>query len=76
MATTPRTAVSRRVRSFMANERINQSRMAQIIGISQPSLSQKLRGMRPWSDDDLDSLIVAEVIGETDIPDYSYGGAR
>jgi transcriptional regulator with XRE-family HTH domain len=45
----------------MWRQRMTQAQVAEALGITQPALSKKIRGSRPWSVDEL--LRVAEVLG-------------
>lgn len=53
--------VGQRVHMVMWRDRIPQRVLAGQLGISQPALSMKLRGMRPWSLDDV--YVTARVLG-------------
>lgn len=53
--------VSRAVRSYMAREGKNQGDIARYLGITQTSVSKRLRGAARWSLDDVDCLRLAGV---------------
>lgn len=45
--------MSAEIRALMGRHAVNQTKLAQALGISQPSLSDRLRGIVPWDVDDL-----------------------
>ena len=51
------TIVTRLVKNFLSESGITQQTLAAALGITQPTLSRKLTGIRTWSLDDLDQLI-------------------
>ena len=51
------TIVTRLVKNFLSESGITQKTLAAALGITQPTLSRKLTGIRTWSLDDLDQLI-------------------
>lgn len=51
------TIVTRLVKKFLHESGITQKTLASSLGITQPTLSRKLTGIRTWSLDDLDQLI-------------------
>jgi len=66
------TAVGRRVHMLMWDRQLKQTELAPRLGIEQSALSKKLRGIRPWSLDEVVSVArelrtsVAYLIGEVD----------
>lgn len=51
------TIVTRLVKNFLNESGTTQKTLAAALGITQPTLSRKLTGIRAWSLDDLDQLI-------------------
>ena len=51
------TIVTRLVKNFLSESGITQQTLAAALGITPPTLSRKLTGIRTWSLDDLDQLI-------------------
>lgn len=51
------TIVTRLVKNYLRDSCITQNSLAVDLGITQPTLSRKLAGVRMWSLDDLDRLI-------------------
>lgn len=51
------TIVTRLVKNFLSESGITQQTLAAALGITQPTLSRKITGIRTWSLDDLDQLI-------------------
>ena len=51
------TIVTRLVKNYLNNSGITQKTLAAALGITQPTLSRKLTGIRTWSLDELDQLI-------------------
>ncbi len=51
------TIVTRLVKGYLNESDITQKTLAAALGITQPTLSRKLTGIRTWSLDDLDQLI-------------------
>ena len=66
------TAVGRRVHMLMWDRQLKQTELAPRLGIEQSALSKKLRGIRPWSLDEVVAVArelrtsVAYLIGEVD----------
>lgn len=54
--TTLRETVAGEVRARMARKRVRQVDLAEVLGMSQPSLSQRLTGRYPFTVDELDRL--------------------
>ncbi len=52
----PRAAVSAEIRALMGRYRVTQTQLAQVLGMSQSSLSARLSGSVPWDVDDLDKI--------------------
>lgn len=59
---TSQTATSRAVRNYLAAEHLSQTSLAGILGVSQSSVSKRLRGVKPWTLDDIDRLVIAGVL--------------
>lgn len=55
--TATHTVITRLVKNYLHDSGITQKALAADLGITQPTLSRKLSGIRPWSLDDLDQLI-------------------
>ena len=55
------TAITREVRRWMAEAKLTQADVAGTLGLSQPAMSKRLRGITRWSLDDLDALIAQGV---------------
>ena len=55
--TTTQTVINRLIKNYLHDSGITQKALAADLGITQPTLSRKLSGIRPWSLDDLDQLI-------------------
>ena len=51
------TIVTRLVKNYLNKSGTTQKTLAAALGITQPTLSRKLTGIRTWSLDDLDQLI-------------------
>lgn len=51
------TIVTRLVKNYLNNSGITQKTLAAALGITQPTLSRKLTGIRTWSLDELDQLV-------------------
>ena len=52
----PRSAVSSEIRALMGRHRVSQTTLAEVCGMSQPSLSARLSGTVAWDVDDLDAI--------------------
>ena len=55
--TATQTVITRLIKNYMHDSGITQKVLAADLGITQPTLSRKLSGIRTWSLDDLDQLI-------------------
>ena len=55
--TATQTVITRLIKNYLHDSGITQKAIAADLGITQPTLSRKLSGIRPWSLDDLDRLI-------------------
>lgn len=55
--TATQTVITRLIKNYLHDSGITQKALAADLGITQPTLSRKLSGIRPWSLDDLDQLI-------------------
>ena len=60
MATTQE-RVTADVRAYMKDRRLNQTDVARLIGVTQTSVSRRLRGEGRWTLDEIDLLILAGV---------------
>lgn len=74
------TIVTRLVKNFLNESGITQKTLAAALGITQPTLSRKLTGIRTWSLDDLDQLIQIgvpiglDVFGAAAMEEYTHEG--
>jgi transcriptional regulator with XRE-family HTH domain len=59
--TANREAVAEEIRALMGRRRVSQTRLAKVLGMSQPSLSNRLTGGQPFDVDELFTL--AEYFG-------------
>lgn len=55
------TVVTREVTRYMSAAGVNQDALAHVLGITQGTLSRKLRGHRGWTLDDIDRLAAVGV---------------
>lgn len=55
--TATQTVITRLIKNYLHDSGITQKALAADLGITQPTLSRKLTGIRMWSLDDLDQLI-------------------
>jgi len=51
-----RNDVSTEIRVIMARRRCNQTRLAKVLGRSQPYISRRMNGGEPWDIDDLSAM--------------------
>lgn len=74
------TIVTRLVKNYLNKSGTTQKRLAAALGITQPTLSRKLTGIRTWSLDDLDHLIQLgvpiglDVFGAAAMEEYTHEG--
>ena len=59
--TTTQERVTADVRAYMKDRRLNQTDVARLIGVTQTSVSRRLRGEGRWTLDEIDLLILAGV---------------
>lgn len=55
--TATQTVITRLIKNYLHDSGITQKALAADLGMTQPTLSRKLTGIRMWSLDDLDRLI-------------------
>lgn len=74
------TIVTRLVKNYLNNSGITQKTLAAALGITQPTLSRKLTGIRTWSLDELDQLIQIgvpiglDIFGAAAMEEYTHEG--
>nr|DAD92152.1 MAG TPA: helix-turn-helix domain protein [Siphoviridae sp. ctFmt20] len=74
------TIVTRLVKNYLNKSGTTQKTLAAVLGITQPTLSRKLTGIRTWSLDDLDQLIQLgvpiglDVFGAAAMEEYTHEG--
>nr|DAS52036.1 MAG TPA: helix-turn-helix domain protein [Caudoviricetes sp.] len=74
------TIVTRLVKNYLNKSGTTQKTLAAALGITQPTLSRKLTGIRTWSLDDLDQLIQLgvpiglDVFGAAAMEEYTHEG--
>ena len=74
------TIVTRLVKNYLNKSGTTQKTLAAALGITQPTLSRKLTGIRTWSLDDLDQLIQLgvpiglDVFGAAVMEEYTHEG--
>lgn len=74
------TIVTRLVKNYLNKSGTTQKTLAAALGITQPTLSRKLTGIRTWSLDDLDRLIQLgvpiglDVFGAAAMEEYTHEG--
>lgn len=74
------TIVTRLVKNYLNDSGITQKTLAAALGITQPTLSRKLTGIRTWSLDELDQLIQIgvpiglDVFGAAAMEEYTHEG--
>ena len=75
------TIVTRLVKNYLNKSGTTQKTLAAALGITQPTLSRKLTGIRTWSLDDLDQLIQLgvpiglDVFGAAAMEEYTHEGS-
>lgn len=74
------TIVTRLVKNYLNKSGTTQKTLAAALGVTQPTLSRKLTGIRTWSLDDLDQLIQLgvpiglDVFGAAAMEEYTHEG--
>lgn len=74
------TIVTRLVKNYLNKSGTTQKTLAAALGITQPTLSRKLTGIRTWSLDDLDQLIQLgvpiglDIFGAAAMEEYTHEG--
>lgn len=61
MTNSPTLAVGREIRAQMARKDLNQADIAEVLGVTQTSVSNRLRGLVPWDINELAQ--VADYLG-------------
>lgn len=70
-----RSSVSEEIRVLMARRRTSQTKLAELLGRSQPYISRRMNAKEPWDLDDLVGIAAYFDVPVTDLFPHDAGGA-